>query len=193
MQQGELMLLKPLLAALLTLICAPVQAMSFIQYEDMLVMVGKVEVGDDAAFARLSGYKHIVLKDGPGGNLETALTIGQAVRDAKATTSVDGYCYSSCAMIFLGGVKRTLRPNAELGFHGSTDTTGGYSGSYDARMINYASFMTAGRFKEPLAAIVFYELKKSDLLLIQDKKLKLRRGKFTTNVSYTPAELGILN
>lgn len=168
-------------------------AMSFIQHEDTLVMIGKVELGDAEVFSQLNGYKRVVLKDGPGGNLEVAFTIGQILRDTGISASVDGYCYSACAMIFLGAVKRTLRPKAELGFHGSTHSDGAYSGDYDARMIDYASFMTSGKFNAPLAAIVFYELKKSDLLIVQDKKLKLRRGKFTVNVSYTPAELGILN
>ena len=46
------------------------------------------------------------------------MELGVLVRRSRWTTAVRGSCASSCALIFLGGVKRQLfGPSARIGFH----------------------------------------------------------------------------
>jgi ATP-dependent protease ClpP protease subunit len=60
----------------------------------------------------------IILLESPGGNLGEGTELGVLVRRFKWTTAVRGSCASSCALIFLGGVKRQLfGPNARIGLH----------------------------------------------------------------------------
>ena len=73
-------------------------------------LTGEIRSGDDLVFARLAkGAKQIWLNlKSPGGNVDAALSIGSEVRKHDGIVVTDG-CYSSCVLIFAGGVTRTGR------------------------------------------------------------------------------------
>ena len=80
------------------------------------------------------GSIYIVALNSPGGNLSAGLELGQLIREEGLNTSIakypfdpnvgqllhidePGYCYSACALAFLGGKKRTLDSSSQIGFH----------------------------------------------------------------------------
>jgi hypothetical protein len=174
------------------LLSATVSAMSFTQIGDTLIMSGKVEGSDVDKFSKFDGIEHVILRDSPGGNLKASMEIGYLIRDAKITTTADGYCYSGCAMMFLGGVTRTMKPKAMLGFHGSF-AEGYYTGDTNARMADYSEFMTSGGFVGPLASEAFYELQSNNLLIFRDSGAILRKNGKSTILRTNARLLGIVN
>jgi hypothetical protein len=68
-----------------------------------------------------SNQKHnaIVFLDSPGGNVSTAIWIGQRIREREFSTAVDDNtkCMSACALVWMGGKERYLGAKAHLGFH----------------------------------------------------------------------------
>lgn len=57
--------------------------------------------------------------EGPGGDLDVALQLGRLIYDLGFTTLVDKNeeCASACALIWLGGAKLYMHPDAKIGFH----------------------------------------------------------------------------
>jgi hypothetical protein len=68
-------------------------------------MAGELERADFAA----------VMLDSTGGNVSAAINIGRLIRKVDGWTTTIGKCYSSCALIFIAGVRRFNR--GELGLH----------------------------------------------------------------------------
>lgn len=50
----------------------------------------------------------IILNNSPGGNVEAGMKIGRWARERQAITIVrkDGYCHSTCALVYIAGVER---------------------------------------------------------------------------------------
>jgi hypothetical protein len=71
-------------------------------------ITGEIQPGDDLVFARLAkGAKQIWLNlKSPGGDVDAAIGIGSEVRTHDGIVVTDA-CYSSCVLIFAGGVTRT--------------------------------------------------------------------------------------
>jgi hypothetical protein len=67
---------------------------------------------------RAAEVKEIVLHS-PGGSVTDASAMALTIRDAKLDTRIlaDGYCASSCPLIFAGGVKRFADKTAWIGVH----------------------------------------------------------------------------
>lgn len=67
--------------------------------------------------------QRVVLLQSHGGDIKSAMAIGQMIRSHKATTHIHGYCDSACGFVFIGGVQRTVsfgtasEVESELGFH----------------------------------------------------------------------------
>lgn len=59
----------------------------------------------------------IILVDSVGGSVADAVDIGRMARAWDSWTRIYGYCYSSCALIYVGGSIRYPASNAELGLH----------------------------------------------------------------------------
>jgi len=59
----------------------------------------------------------IILIDSVGGSVADAVDIGRMARAWDSWTRIYGYCYSSCALIYVGGSIRFPASNAELGLH----------------------------------------------------------------------------
>jgi hypothetical protein len=67
---------------------------------------------------RAKGVTEIVLHS-PGGSVTDATAMAQTIRDAKLDTRIlpDGYCASSCPLVFAGGVHRTADATSWIGVH----------------------------------------------------------------------------
>jgi len=85
--------------------------------------VGLIKPGTAKAFERFlakhkSKVKRITLHS-PGGSVPDALDMAREIRQRKLTTFVpnDGYCASSCPLVFAGGVKRIAGKKAWIGVH----------------------------------------------------------------------------
>ncbi len=67
---------------------------------------------------------------GPGGRIGAAFEIEGLIRKRRLDTRVDGDCASACALVFLGGVDRSLSPQGRLAFHQA-----GFPGMNQAEML----------------------------------------------------------
>lgn len=102
---------------------------------------GPIEADSDrrlTAFLKANGVARgaVVVFDSPGGDLLASFRMGNAIRQAGLATRVGAYdpargalrpggqCASACAYAFVGGVTRTLGPDARIGVHQVT-TVGG--------------------------------------------------------------------
>lgn len=58
-----------------------------------------------------------IIVAGPGGRVGPAYQIARLIRARGLDTHVERRCYSACTVMFLGGVRRSIGPRGELGFH----------------------------------------------------------------------------
>jgi hypothetical protein len=88
-----------------------------------IVVNGDFVNGDAAKFRTMIGSMSrdkpiiVMLEKNHGGPLVEGLKIGDAIHDAGAGTAVSTYCYSSCAIAWLGGAVRAIKSQAQVGFH----------------------------------------------------------------------------
>ncbi|SMC96682.1 hypothetical protein [Primorskyibacter flagellatus] len=87
-----------------------------------LVVTGTVLAGDAARFSdALKANPDIerIALHSPGGSVDDALQIGRAIREAGLDTTMAGrtVCLSACPYILMGGVTRTVAPEASVGVH----------------------------------------------------------------------------
>jgi hypothetical protein len=70
------------------------------------------------AARRAQGVTEIVLHS-PGGSVTDATAMAHAIRERGLTTRIvaDGYCASSCPLVFAGGVKRIADATSWIGVH----------------------------------------------------------------------------
>lgn len=71
------------------------------------------------AAAERCGTRNIVVRNMPGGSVNDALAIGEAIRSREYVTAMlpDGVCASACGLIYLGGVQRYWREGARFIIH----------------------------------------------------------------------------
>jgi hypothetical protein len=112
------------------LLAGPAAAMEVQVLDDQIIMSGRIDgneltrLWDIAAERRNPRIRTVVLRDSPGGDLRTAITAGDFIREQGWNTAVSGYCFSGCALIFLGGRQRFFTDDkpplqTQLGFHGT--------------------------------------------------------------------------
>jgi len=85
-------------------------------------------MGDELALFRDIAAAHpvvdtVVFHASPGGDLWTALRVGELIRDSAWNTVIAGPCLSACALMYLGGRNRHFAvgtPARVLGFHGTS-------------------------------------------------------------------------
>jgi hypothetical protein len=115
---------------LAALVAGPVAAMEVQVLDDQIIMSGRIDgselvrLWDIAAERRTPRMRTVVLRDSPGGDLRTSITAGDFIREQGWNTAVSGYCFSGCALIFLGGKQRFFTDDraplqTQLGFHGT--------------------------------------------------------------------------
>src|SRR5215831_12383257 len=98
-----------LLAALLTATAAPAEAATITRNGDRIILTGSIQEGDDAAFAAaLDSSVRTVVLGSDGGRVSEAMAIGRLIRKRRLDTSVPSSCVSACALIWAGGVRRTV-------------------------------------------------------------------------------------
>lgn len=85
-----------------------------------IIISGRIQPGAAARFKiildAISTVQSVSLIS-PGGRLEEAAKIYEAIKDRRLDTYVDQICMSACTMIFLGGRERSATPQAKIGFH----------------------------------------------------------------------------
>ncbi|MBO0754226.1 MAG: hypothetical protein J2P54_00060 [Bradyrhizobiaceae bacterium] len=88
-----------------------------------VVIVGRFELGDNNEFRSKTSSmsRAVVVLESTGGDADAAFSIGQIIRQRGFATAVTTYCYSACAVAWLGGVKRYMSVRARIGFHGLYD------------------------------------------------------------------------
>lgn len=81
---------------------------------------GTYAMGSDQAVRRAleqnPRVREVVLA-GPGGRMGAGFEISRLIRGRRLATRVETACASACTIAFLGGVDRSLAPEAKLGFH----------------------------------------------------------------------------
>jgi hypothetical protein len=119
----------PLFAALLAgQFSAGAAAMEMQVVEDQIIMSGPIDgselrrLREIAAQRRDVPVRTVILRDSPGGNLHISLMSGDFIREQGWNTAVSGYCFSGCALMFLGGGERGFTDDkpplqTQLGFH----------------------------------------------------------------------------
>ncbi|MGX1308554.1 hypothetical protein AB7M35_003312 [Amorphus suaedae] len=103
---------------------ALVQAMEFRRgTEGRASAVGRIDVGTAAAFDDFLNTQGdeltVLVLHSPGGSVRDAIAMSRALRKKGIATEVptNGYCASSCPLVFAGGVRRTVGEPAWLGVH----------------------------------------------------------------------------
>lgn len=127
---------KGWLAGLVLMVPLTAGAMTLERVGDTLYATGEVGGDDFQSFkAQLAqpGLRRLVLVDSPGGELWTALTVGEAVRAAGLDTVAVGQCLSACSVLFVAGKTRSFgtgrAPGSTLlGIHGGYNADSGRLG-----------------------------------------------------------------
>ncbi|NVK20773.1 MAG: hypothetical protein HWE30_18985 [Methylocystaceae bacterium] len=114
--------------------------MVYMNHTNVIVAEGDITGETPEAFEAFlatdpfDGFRFVVALHSGGGNLVGGLRLGQMIREAGLDTqvehypvdpstgepdrsSVQGACYSACAIAFLGGVRRVVPEGGQLGFH----------------------------------------------------------------------------
>jgi tetratricopeptide (TPR) repeat protein len=142
---------------------------------------GEIRKGDEKVFDRAldagEGDPPIIFLDSTGGDVETALAIGEMIRDKQLVTGVVEHatCVSACALVWLAGHTRFAEPGVSIGFHApgkvGSGTVGEWTSLADGYLeqlgfksgaISYMTEMDAGetRWLGPLDAMrfgIYYE------------------------------------
>lgn len=96
-----------------------------------LIFEGAIDQGTAERFGReiekRGAYVRTVVINSPGGSVADALAIARMIRDAGYDTEIgpNGYCASSCPLVFAGGRNRVAARDASLGVHRVFGTGGG--------------------------------------------------------------------
>ena len=94
------------------LLALPTRAATVLEDAAGLHITGEIEPGDDIKVAQLLARNPTFLLvdlESPGGDIDTAMSIGAVLRKHDAIVYSTG-CYSSCALIIAGGVIRARTP-----------------------------------------------------------------------------------
>ncbi len=94
-----------------------------------IILSGAFEFGDEEKFnSSVQKFsKAAILLDSDGGNLSSALRIGEIIRLKGFSTGVapKTICASACALAWLGGGTRYMSDQSRIGFHAASINTNG--------------------------------------------------------------------
>ncbi len=120
---------------------------------DQLIASSYISEADYAKFIQTitPAVKAVVFTNSIGGPRLIGQDLAEEIRNRKLSTVVLGYCYSSCANAFLGGVERRLA-NSEsfLGFHGNYRRTPWPSRRFGGELKNFYFKMTGGQLSDQM-------------------------------------------
>ena len=124
-----------------------------------LTFAGTVDFGLTEALGRMlgahPGVQRILLESG-GGSIAEARGAVRVIREHALATHVDGHCASACALIFVGGIRRSMGSTARVGFHGYSVPMHNSYGMIDpqAEMLRDMAIYRAQAVAEPFIAIL---------------------------------------
>lgn len=146
---------KSFLLGSVALVIAPAaRAMDMQKQGDQLILTGPIVETDYVRFNSLltRDIKTVVLRNSVGGDLWTGLALGNTIKWHNLTTVASGYCFSSCALMFLGGKERYFSDEFEagktlVGIHSPyCPTGGGVHPSVRASAFRWIREQTEGHF-----------------------------------------------
>jgi hypothetical protein len=181
------------------LLARPTTAMEVRVLDDQIIMSGSIDgselpqLWNIAAERRATPIRTVVLRDSGGGDLRTALQAGDFIREQGWNTAVSGYCFSGCALMYLGGKQRGFTDDkpvfqTQLGFHGTyyvatafhaTPGSLNISGTIQAR--NWMKRRTDGKISDGMLDR-FEALAQSDFIHFFDSTRLPRKGQVAAYV-----------
>jgi hypothetical protein len=103
------MITRILAIALLTATVAPAEAATLVRDGSRIILTGPIGPFDDIKFrAALDDNVKTVVLGSDGGYVDEAMTIGRLIRRRHLDTAVPSSCMSACALIWAGGVRRSV-------------------------------------------------------------------------------------
>jgi hypothetical protein len=114
---------RGIIPALLLTATLPTYAAEITAGGNAIILSGLIGPDDAETFkvrAHLFPGKAMAILSSPGGNLLTALAIGEFIRLRGWSTYVSDECDSACALIWLGGTQRLMTSDAKIGFHAAS-------------------------------------------------------------------------
>jgi hypothetical protein len=160
---------------------------------DQLIMSGPIDGTElarlrDAIAGQSAGtIKGVILRDSPGGDVWTSLRIGELIRDNGWSTGVSGYCFSGCALMFLGGVERHFTDDkpvlqTQVAFHATyytSDSLRAFPGSVNPEMTykarNWIRQFSGGKLSDAMLDR-FDRLEKTEFVHFFDSRRLPRAG-----------------
>ncbi len=89
-----------------------------------IMLSGEISRGDDLLFRQAAtqpGIRRVVV-DTPGGDLVTAMAIGDIIQQHQLDLTVRGLCFSACAnYLFIAARHKTVEPDSFVGWHGGVN------------------------------------------------------------------------
>lgn len=120
---------------------------------------GRVDFGLTAAMRDIMlqhpGIRRMTL-DSHGGFIAEARGVVTVLSAHRIATHVEGHCASACALIFVGGIRRSMGSTARVGFHGYSVPMHNSYGMIDpqAEMLRDMAIYRAQAVAEPFIAIL---------------------------------------
>jgi hypothetical protein len=137
---------------------------------DQLIASSYISEGDYGRFIETitPAVKTVVFTNSPGGPRLIGQDLAEEIRKRKLSTVALGYCFSSCANAFLGGVERRLA-NSEsfLGFHGNYGRSGWPSRRFAGEVKNFYFKMTGGKLSDEMIELFFSKHQKGHVAFYQ--------------------------
>jgi hypothetical protein len=131
--------MRALLVLFLAIISLPAAAMEFSRSHNrdfsIIFATGKLLSGDGARFVSFAtDDKAIVVLESPGGDVFSALTMGEHIRmkGYKTFVASESICASACALVWLAGSVRGGTETSKIGFHSASDSAGAITGPGNA-------------------------------------------------------------
>lgn len=132
------------LVLLLVLLALPATALEFSRSRDrdsaIIVVTGKFLPGDGDRFVSYAtDDKAIVVLESPGGDVASAIAMGEHIRmkGYKTFVGAESICASACALVWLAGSVRGGTETSKIGFHSASDGAGAVTGPGNAMVGAY--------------------------------------------------------
>ena len=123
----------------------------------IIYVVGDFQLGDEKRFAEISASQAFVSFRSPGGNAIAGMAISETIRNRGFITYVasGATCASACGIAWLGGKRRVMSANAQIGFHAAYRKTA-YGTTEDSGVTNavLGGFLTK-ELELPLEAVIY--------------------------------------
>ena len=142
---------------------------------DQLIASSYISEGDYANFIRTitPAVKTVVFTNSPGGPRLIGQDLAEEIRQRKLSTVALGYCFSSCANAFLGGVERRLA-NSEsfLGYHGNYSSRSRWPSRRFGGEVKYFYYkMTGGKLSDEMIELFLSKPQKGYVAFYQRRTL----------------------